>query len=215
MEASLWLQTCDRPGQSGARARPARAIVDSKFSFDPKLDGIGIQTQPAPVRRPWNFRSDIFRFGGTRAGVGYSKSPCLLGDRGCQRRARRNGLALMTCPCAHAALPRSGFEIGVVIRCRSGGNLAFDAYLSMAMVPVKNHGGTRIGFQLAALARFEIGVEQDITRLAGDFLAQDHARRRLTLIAHGRQDHGIGIGLRRIGPGLLQPFGGREQRIGG
>ena len=54
-----------------------------------------------------------------------------------------------------------------------------------------------------------------VSRIARNFLAQNHARRRLPVLAHGRQYHGIRIGLGGIRPRLLQPLGYRQQRIVG
>jgi len=187
--------------------------VDAELSLNPQLHGVHIQPEAAPIRRPWHLDADLGRFGRPGPAVGNAKAA----RRGRHGRdevlACRYRCALPAGPGAQPALPGPGAKIRVVVGIRERHDLSLGTHLPMAVVPVKHDRRPRIFPQFQALARFVIGIEQDKAGFGGDFFTEDDTRRRLAAAIRRGQDHGVGIRLRGIYPGLCEPLRCQVQGI--
>jgi hypothetical protein len=131
-----------------------------------------------------------------------------------ERSPRCDGLALCARPRAEAARPGPRFEIGVALRSRRASDKPLDAHLPVQVIPVHHGRGARIRFELPAFARAVIRVENDVTRLGHDRLAEDDARRRRRVGRDGREHHRIGIGLGTQADGVVEPANDDAERVG-
>ena len=156
--------------------------------------------------RPWHLHGDIVGFSRAGAFVGNPKPACHVGDAVLERLPRFHGLALFAGPSAEPALPCTGTKIDVVLGIREGFDLALGSYLAVAVIPVKYHRGPAVGLEFPTLARPIVGVENDQAGPRVDLFAEYDSRRWVAAAVHGRQHHGVGIGLGGICLSLRQPL---------
>src|ERR1700677_4803149 len=157
----LRLQSRDGPlgpgAGAGARAgaagdaRPSRTIVNAKLALDPEFQRIDVQAKSAPVTRAMHLGLDGLGLRGAGAAVGDAEAPRRGGDTLFHGDARLDRRALAAGPCPEAALPGAGIEIGVVVGVGQALDAPFRTHLPVLALPVKNHGGARIGLEIATL----------------------------------------------------------------
>ena len=180
--------------------------MDAELAFDPELDRLDVEPEASPVGRTGDLDGDVGGLLCPGATVGDAEAVRGLGDARAQLGARSDRLALPARPGADAALPGACAKIGVVLGLIQRLDVSLRAHLPMPMVPVKDEGGTGVLAQLATLARLVIGIKDDVSGCRNDILAEHDARRRLAMLIGGGQHHGIGVGLSRVEPCLLQPL---------
>jgi len=158
------------------------------------------------MRRPRHVHGDTLGFSRAWTFVGNPESPSHGSYAALERLTGFHGLALVARPGAEPALPWPGTEISVVLSIREGFHHAFGAYLAVAVIPVKNHRGPAVGLEFPTFARPIVGVENDVAQRRVDLFAEYDSRRWVAAFVHGRQHHGVGIGLGGICPRLRQPL---------
>src|SRR5271168_384950 len=97
-------------------ARPARAVVNAEFTFDPELDRLDGERETAPVGRTRHLDCDFSGLLRAGAAVRDAEAARGRGDAFAHFGARCDGLALPARPGTDAALPRARAKIGVVAR---------------------------------------------------------------------------------------------------
>ena len=165
------------------------------------------------MRRPGHFDVNMLRLRGAGPVVRNTEAVRRCGHGRAENGPRLDGLALPARPGAEAALPGAGAEIGVVLGIGERLHVPFGAHLPVAMIPMKNHRGSRIDLQLTSFARLVIRIEDNEALVRRDFLAKHHARRGLTAAIHRGEYHGIGIGLSGVDASLCQPLRRDLERI--
>src|ERR1700738_1573992 len=147
------------------------------------------------MRRPRHIDGDILGVRSTGSLVGNRKAACHGSDSALERLSRFHGLALIAGPGAEPALPWTGMKVGVILGIRKGFDLAFGAHLAVAVIPMKYGGRPAGGLEVPSLSRPIVGVKNDTAVFRVDVLAKDDTRGWVTARVHGRQNHGVGIGL--------------------
>ncbi len=106
-------------------------------------------------------------------------------------------------PGADLRRPRPRGEIGVGLGVGHPAHLAAHPHLAAERFPVEQQGGPGMGFQLAPLGAFQVGVEDEPAII--DALQQHHPDVRQPVRIDRGHGHGIGV-VRLLLRGLAQPL---------
>ena len=198
--------------RSGIRVQRARSWIRNSPSTHNSTASTFMRNPPQYGGRGTS-TCDMLRLLGAGPVVRNTEAVRRCGHGRAENGPRLDGLALPARPGAEAALPGAGAEIGVVLGIGERLHAPLGTHLAVAVIPMKNHRGSRIDVQLTSFARLVIRVEDNEARVRGDFLAKHHARRGLTAVVHRGEYHGIGIRLRGVDPSLCQPLCRDLERI--